>query len=137
MSKKYKKVYRILNCIEHLLILISTVTGVVSIYAFAFLVAILIAITSSAIGLKNCVIIPGIKKYDSIIKNNPPPSPTKKKKKQDKMVSLAKSKLNNADILISNALIDSNITHNAFVLIHNVPKEFDDLKKEIKKSNDK
>ena len=76
MSKKYKKVYRILNYIEHLLILISTVTGCVSIYAFAFLVAILIAITSSAIGLKKCVIIPGIKKYDSIIKN-------KKQKKKE------------------------------------------------------
>ena len=132
MSKKYKKVYRILNYIDHLLILISTVTGCVSIYAFAFLVAILIAITSSAIGLKNCVIIPGIKKYDSIIKNK-----KQKKRKQDKMVSLAKSKLNNVDVLISKALIDSNITHNAFVLIHNVLKEFDDLKKEIKKSNDK
>ena len=40
MSKKHKKVYRVLNYIEHLLILLSTVTGCVSISVFAFLVGI-------------------------------------------------------------------------------------------------
>ena len=35
MSKKHKIVDRVLNYIEHLLILISTVTGCVSISAFA------------------------------------------------------------------------------------------------------
>ena len=73
MSKKHKKFYRVLNYIEHLLILISTVTGCVSISAFASLVGILIRIASSAIVLKICVITAGIKKYKSIIK--------KKKKK--------------------------------------------------------
>ena len=38
MSKKHKKVYRVLNYIEHLLILISTVSGCVSISAFASLI---------------------------------------------------------------------------------------------------
>ena len=62
MSKKHKKVYRVLNYIEHLLILISTVMGCISISAFASLVGIPIEITSSAIGLKICVITAGIKK---------------------------------------------------------------------------
>ena len=48
--------------IEHLLILISTVTGCISISALASLVGIPIAITSSAIKLKVCVITAGIKK---------------------------------------------------------------------------
>ena len=52
MSKKHEKVYKVSNYIEHLLILIFTVTGCVSISAFAFLVGIPIGITSSAIGLK-------------------------------------------------------------------------------------
>ena len=52
MSKGHKKAYRVLNYIEPLLILISTVTGV-SISAFASLVAIPIGITSSATGLKS------------------------------------------------------------------------------------
>ena len=40
MSKKHKKVYRVLNYIDQLLILVSTVTGCVSISAFASLVGI-------------------------------------------------------------------------------------------------
>ena len=51
--------------------------------------------TSSAIGLKICVIAAGNKKYKSIIK--------KKKKKHDKIVLLAKSKLNTIEVLMSKA----------------------------------
>ena len=40
MSKKHKKISRVLNYIEHLLILISTVTGCASISAFASLIGI-------------------------------------------------------------------------------------------------
>ena len=62
MSKKYKKACRFLNYIEHLIILISTVSGYVSISAFASLVGIPIGNTISAIGLKICVITARIKK---------------------------------------------------------------------------
>ena len=68
MSKKHKKVYRVLNYIEHLLISISTISGCVSISAFASLAGISRGITISAIGLKNSVITAGIKRYKSIIK---------------------------------------------------------------------
>ena len=54
--------------------------------------------------------------------------------KHDKTVLLTKSKLNNIKVLISKALIDSNIGHDEFVLINNVLKEFYDMKKEIKNS---
>ena len=114
MSKKHKKVYTTLNYIEHFIILASTITGYVSISAFASLVGILIGITSSAIGLKICAITAGNKKYNSII--------YKKKKKHDKIVLLAKSKLNKSEILISKSLIDLNISHDEFVLINNVLK---------------
>ena len=62
ISKKHKKVYRVWNYIEHLLMLVSTVNGCVSITAFASLVVIPIGITSSAIGLKIVVITAGMKK---------------------------------------------------------------------------
>ena len=84
MSGKHIKVSKTLNYIEHFLILASTITGCISISAFAFLIGILIGVTSSAMGLKLCAIAAGIKKYNSIIK--------KKKKKNDKIVFLAKSK---------------------------------------------
>ena len=48
---------------------------------------------------------------------------------------LAKSKLNNTEILISKALIDSDISHDEFILINNALKEFYDLKEEILNSN--
>ena len=109
MIKKYKKVYRVLNYIEHLLMLVSTVTGCVSISAFTSLVGIPVGITSYGIVLKVCIITAGIEKYKSIIK--------KKKKKHDKIVLLVISKVNNIEVLISKALNDSNISHDEFVLI--------------------
>ena len=118
MSKKHKKVCRVLKYIDHSLILISTITGCVYIFPFATLVGIPIGITSSETGLKICVITAGIKKYKSIIK--------KKKKKHDKIFLLAKSKVNRIEVLIYKALIDSDISHDGFVLANNVLKEYDD-----------
>ena len=46
---------------------------------------------------------------------------------------LGKSKLNSIEALISKALNDSNVSHDEFVLINNVLKEYDDTKEEIKK----
>ena len=62
MSKKHKKVYTTLNYIPHFLILASTITGCISISAFASFFGIHIGITSSAIGLAICAINAGIKK---------------------------------------------------------------------------
>ena len=53
------------------------------------------------------------------------------------MVLFAKSKLNNIAVLISKALIDSNISHDEFILINNVLKEFYDMKEKRKNSNKK
>ena len=78
-----------------------------------------IGITSSAIGIKVCAITAGIKKYKSII--------MKKTKKHDKIVLLAKPKLHEIEILICKAFIDSNISHDEFVLRNNVLKEYDDI----------
>ena len=46
MSETYKKTYKYLNYVEHLLILVSTVTGCVSISAFASLVCVPVGITT-------------------------------------------------------------------------------------------
>ena len=77
-----------------------------------------VGITSFAIGLKIYAITTGIK-YKSIIK--------KKKKRNDKIVLLAKAKLNTIEVLI-----DSNISYDEFALINNMLKEYDDMKEEIK-----
>ena len=102
ISKKRKKVFTTLSYIERFLILSSTITRCVSISAFASLVGIPMGILR------------------------------KKKKKHSKIVLLAKSKLNSIDILISKPLIDSVISHDEFVLINNVLKEYSKMKEEIK-----
>ena len=87
------------------------------------MLVILIGTTSLAIRLTISAITPGIKKYKSMIK--------KKKKKHDKVVLLAKTKLNSIEILISKALIDSNVSHDELVSMYNALKEYDHMKEEI------
>ena len=115
---------RFLNYIENFLILASSITGCVSISVFTFLLGILIGIKSSVIGLTFCARTAGIKECKWIIKKN--------KKNHDKIIFLTKSKLNSTDALISKILIDSKISHDRFVLINNVLKEYDYMKEEIK-----
>ena len=83
-----------------------------------------IGIKRFAIGLKICAIVEGIKMYELVIK--------KKKKNHDKVVFLAKAKLNSIEVLNSKTLIDSVISHDEFLLIINFLKEFNEVKEEIK-----
>ena len=66
ISKKHKKVCKIISYIEELLSLASTVTGCVSISAFS-LVFLLVDMASSEVGIKICVTTVVIKKYKSVI----------------------------------------------------------------------
>ena len=126
-SKQHKKFCSNPNYVEDFLILPSRLTGCISFCAFAFLVGIPIGIRSSAIGLKICAITWRTKKFTSIIK--------KTKKKHNKIVLLAKSKLYLIESIVSKALIDSNISHDEFILINNLLKEYADMKEETKNLN--
>ena len=114
-----------LNYIERFLIRVSTITGFISISVFAFLLGIPIATTSSAIESKICAVVARTKRFKSII--------NKKKKKRDKTILLPKSKLNSIQVLISKALIDANISHDEFVSINNVLKEYDKINQKCNK----
>ena len=111
MSEKYKKTFKYLNHVEHLLILVSAVPGCLLISTFPSLVDILIGITSSAVGIDFFSITVGIKKYKLILK--------KKKKNHDKIMLLGKHKLNTIEAFISKALINSYISHDEFVSVNN------------------
>ena len=56
-----------------------------------------------------------------------------KRKWYDEIVLLAKCKLNSIEVLISKVLC----SHDEFILIHSVPKEFHDRREEIKYSCEK
>ena len=124
MSEKYKKTCKYLHYVENFLILASTVTGCVLISAFTSLVCVPVGITSSAVGINICAIIATIKKYKSLIK--------KKKNKHDKIVLLGKEKLNTIEILISKSLNDSYISHDEFLSVNNVLREYNEMKKKRK-----
>ena len=88
-----------------MLILVSIVTGCVSVSAFASLVCVPVGITNSAVGINICGITAVIEKYKSIIK----------KKKHDKIALSGKDKLNTIEFLISKVLIDSYYSHDDFI----------------------
>ena len=94
-------------CFKSYLILASAVTGCISISAFCSLIGIPIGITRSVVRLKFCGITSGIVKHNSINKK-------KKKKKHDKIILLAKIKLNTIEVLISRDLIESYVSQNDF-----------------------
>ena len=124
MSEKYKETCKYLNYSDRLFILASTITGSVSISAFSSTVCVSWGITSSAVGIKFITVTAAIKKYKSFIK--------KKKKNHDKIVFLGKDKLNTIEVLISQALVESYISHDKFVSVNNILREYNEIKEEIK-----
>ena len=62
ISKKVKMICTTLNYIEHFLVVASTITGYVSISAFASLIGITMQNESSVIKINICTKTPGIKK---------------------------------------------------------------------------
>ena len=101
MSRKQEKGLRNSKLYYSFIVLASVITGCISVSAIAYLLGIPIGVTSSPIGLKIWAIAAGIKykskRYKSIIK--------KKKKNHDKIVLLAKTKLNTIEFLISKSLM--------------------------------
>ena len=62
-----------------------------------------------------------------------------KKKKRDEIIVLAKSKLNSIEYLVSQALIDIEISHEEFITILYKKEKYEKMKKNIRtvKSSDK
>ena len=97
-----------------------------SVSGFGLLDGIPIGMRSSAVGLKICVIPVGIKRYKSIIK--------KMRIKHDKIVLLAKTKLDTIKVLISKVLIDSNINYDKCFSVNKMLREYNEMKEKIKNS---
>ena len=59
----------------------------------------------------------------------------KKKKKHDKILMLAKSKLNSIETLISQALIDMDISHEEFITVLKENDRYEKMKDNLKSEN--
>ena len=102
-SKKLSTYVTAFDYIDKILIVLSATTGGVSIISFASAVGIPVGIASASFTLIFSLTTGIIKKLLSITRN--------KKKKHDKILMLAKSKLNSIETLISQTLIDMEIRH--------------------------
>ena len=60
-----------------------------------------------------------------------------KKKKHDKILMLAKSKLNSIESLVSQALIDMDISHKEFIKILKEKEEYEKMKENVRSISEK
>ena len=102
-SKKLSTYVTAFDYIDKILIVLSATIGGVSIISFASAVGIPVGIASASFTLIFSLTTGIIKKLLSITRN--------KKKKHNKILMLAKSKLNSIETLISQTLIDMEIRH--------------------------
>ena len=93
----------VFDYIDKILIVLSATTGGVSIISFTSIIGAPVGIASASFTLIFSLTTGIVKKLLSTTRN--------KKKKHDKILMLAKNKLNIIETLISQALIDIDISH--------------------------
>ena len=106
-SKKLSKYVAAFDYIDKILIVLSATTGGVSIISFTSIVGAPVGIASASFTLIFSLTTGIVKKLLNITRN--------KKKKHDKILMLAKSKLNSIETLTFQALIDVETSHEEFV----------------------
>ena len=107
--KKLNKYVTIFNYIDKILIVLSAASGGVSIISFLSVIGAPAGIASASFTLIFSLATGIVKKLLDITR--------KKKKKHYKILMLAKSKFNSIDTLISQALIDMDISHEELITI--------------------
>ena len=107
--KKLGKYVTAFDYIDKILIILSAIAGGVSIISFTSVVGAPVEITSANFTLIFSLTTGIIKKLLSITRN--------RKKKHNKILMLDKSKLDNFGTLVSQALIDMEISHEEFNVI--------------------
>ena len=120
-NKKLSKYVAAFDYIDKVLIALSATTGGVSICSFTSNVGAPVRIASARFTLMFSLTRGIIKKLISITRR-------KKKKKHDKILMLTKTKLNNIETLISQALIDMEISHEEFVTILKGKDKYEKMK---------
>ena len=122
-SKKLNKYVTTFDYIDKILIVLSATSSGVSIISFTSIIGAPVGIASASFTLIFSLTTGIIKKLLSITRN--------KKKKHNKILMLAKSKLNSIETLISQPLIDMGISHEEFVTILEERDKYEKMKKKI------
>ena len=127
-SKKLNKYVTIFDYIDKILIILSVTSSGISIISFASAIGVPAGIASVCFTLIFSVTTGIIKKLLNITR--------KKKKRHDKILMLAKSKLNSIESLISQALNDLDVSYEEFIIILNEQDKYERMKYNLETENE-
>ena len=127
MSKNLSKYIASFDYLDKSLIVLSVATGSISIASFATAIGAPVGIMSASCSLAFSITTGFVKKFLKTTRN--------KKKKHNKMVMLARSKLNSIESKISEALINNEISHEDFMFILDEQTKYRELKESIRVMN--
>ena len=119
-SKKLNKYVTAFDYIDKILIVLSATSSGVSIISFTSIIGAPVGIASASFTLIFSLTTGIVKKLLNITRN--------KKKKHEKILMLAKSKLNSIEILISQALNDMDISHKEYIIILKEKDKYERMK---------
>ena len=126
-SQKLNKYITAFDYIDKILVVLSATSGGVSIISFSSVIGAPAGIASVSLTLIFSLTTGIVKKLLDITR--------KKRKKPDKILILAKSKLNSIDTLISQALTDMDISYEEFVTILRKRDKYEMMKENLKTKN--
>ena len=124
MSKRLSKYITSFDYFDKSLIVLSVTTGSISIASFVTVIGAPVGMMSASCFLAISITTGIAKKLLKTTRN--------KKKKHNKIVMLARSKLNSIESKISKALMDNEISHEDFETIINEQKKYRELKESIR-----
>ena len=127
MGKRFSKYIAFFYYFDKSLIVISIATGSISITSFATVIGAPVGIVNASFSLGFSISTGLIKKLSKTTRS--------KKKKHNKIVILARSKLNSIESKISEALINNNISREDFTTIIDEEKKCRELKESIRIMN--
>ena len=127
MSKRISEYIACFGYFDKSLIVLSVTTGSISIASFETVIGAPVGILSRSCSLTFSITTEFVRKYLKTIRS--------KKKKHNKIVMLARSKLNSIESKISKALMDNEISHEDFETIINEEKKYRELKESIRMMN--
>ena len=127
MSNRLSKYLASFDYFDKLFIVLSVTTGTFSTASFATVIGAPVGIIIASFSLEFSISTRIIRKLLKTTWN--------KKKKHNKIVMLARSKLNSIESKISEALINNEINHEGFMTIINEEKKYWELKESIRMMN--
>ena len=127
ISKNLSKYIASLDYFDKSLNVLSILSGSISIASFASVIGTAAGMIGAICGFTFSFISGFVKIFLKTIRN--------KKKKHDKIIMLARSKLNSIESKILKALTDNEISHEDFEIIINEEKKYRELKESIRMMN--